>query len=72
MRARAIDFLMLGVADIDRAVRFYRDTLGMAFPLGGEWGGARSPPACCGPCAAGARHQGARAAQRAGSWRVWR
>src|SRR5919202_4854716 len=35
MKVRAIDFVQLGVADMDRAVRFYRDTLGMAFPLSG-------------------------------------
>ena len=46
MRVRAIDFIMLGVADMDRALRFYRDTLGMDFPLSGEsdWREFDSPP----------------------------
>ena len=35
MKVRAIDFVQIGVADMDRAVRFYRDTLGMDFPLSG-------------------------------------
>jgi catechol 2,3-dioxygenase-like lactoylglutathione lyase family enzyme len=34
-KVRAIDFVQIGVADMDRAVRFYRDTLGMDFPLSG-------------------------------------
>ena len=47
MKVRAIDFIMLGVADMDRALRFYRDTLGMDFPLGGggdDWKEFDSPP----------------------------
>ncbi len=35
MKVRAIDYIELSVADMDRAVRFYRDTLGMDFPLSG-------------------------------------
>ena len=46
MKVKAIDFIMLGVADMDRALRFYRDTLGMDFPLGGggDWREFDSPP----------------------------
>jgi predicted enzyme related to lactoylglutathione lyase len=35
MKVRAIDFVQIGVADMGRAVRFYRETLGMDFPLSG-------------------------------------
>ena len=47
MNVRAIDFVELRVADVDGAVRFYRDTLGMDFPLSGggsEWKEFGSPP----------------------------
>jgi predicted enzyme related to lactoylglutathione lyase len=47
MKVRAIDFVELGVADMDRALRFYRDTLGMDFPLSGggdSWKELDSPP----------------------------
>ena len=47
MKVRAIDFVELGVADMDRALRFYRDTLGMDFPLSGQgadWKELASPP----------------------------
>jgi catechol 2,3-dioxygenase-like lactoylglutathione lyase family enzyme len=33
MQVRAIDFVTIGVADMDRAVRFYRETLGMDVPF---------------------------------------
>ncbi len=35
MKVRAIDFVQISVSDMGRAVRFYRDTLGMDFPLSG-------------------------------------
>ncbi len=35
MKVRAIDFVQISVADMGRAVQFYRDTLGMDFPLSG-------------------------------------
>jgi catechol 2,3-dioxygenase-like lactoylglutathione lyase family enzyme len=44
---RAIDFVEISVADMDRAVRFYRDTLGMDFPLwddSADWKEIESPP----------------------------
>ena len=47
MKVRAIDFVELGVADMDRALRFYRDTLGMDFPLSGggaDWKELAAPP----------------------------
>jgi predicted enzyme related to lactoylglutathione lyase len=47
MKVRAIDFVELGVADMDRALRFYRDTLGMDFPLSGQgadWKELAAPP----------------------------
>jgi predicted enzyme related to lactoylglutathione lyase len=47
MKVRAIDFVELRVADVDRAVQFYRDTLGMDFPLSGggaDWKELASPP----------------------------
>ena len=31
MKVRAIDFVQIGVADMGRALRFYRETLGMDF-----------------------------------------
>jgi catechol 2,3-dioxygenase-like lactoylglutathione lyase family enzyme len=33
MRVRAIDFVELSVSDMDRALAFYQDTLGLEFPL---------------------------------------
>ena len=50
MKVRAIDYVELSVADMDRALRFYRDTLGMDFPLSGgdnmdwNWKEFDSPP----------------------------
>jgi catechol 2,3-dioxygenase-like lactoylglutathione lyase family enzyme len=47
MKVRAIDFVEISVADMDRAVRFYRDTLGMDFPLwddSADWKEFDSPP----------------------------
>lgn len=47
MKVRAIDFVELRVEDVDRALRFYRDTLGMDFPLSGggaDWKELASPP----------------------------
>ncbi len=35
MNVRAVDFVLLGVSDVERAVRFYRDTLGLR--PAGEW-----------------------------------
>jgi predicted enzyme related to lactoylglutathione lyase len=46
MKVRAIDYIELSVSDMDRAVAFYRDTLGLAFPLKGgpDWKEFDSPP----------------------------
>jgi catechol 2,3-dioxygenase-like lactoylglutathione lyase family enzyme len=33
VRVRAIDFVVVNVADVARSVRFYRDTLGVEAPL---------------------------------------
>ncbi|HEX2036691.1 MAG TPA: VOC family protein [Chloroflexota bacterium] len=33
MKVRAIDFVSLTVADMERSMRFYRDTLGLDVPL---------------------------------------
>jgi catechol 2,3-dioxygenase-like lactoylglutathione lyase family enzyme len=47
VQVRAIDFVMLGVADMDRALRFYKDTLGMDFPIAGgygSWAESDTPP----------------------------
>jgi predicted enzyme related to lactoylglutathione lyase len=47
MRVRAVDFVVVNVADLDRSMRFYRDTLGMAFPLtedGPRWKELDTPP----------------------------
>jgi catechol 2,3-dioxygenase-like lactoylglutathione lyase family enzyme len=47
MRVRAIDFVEISVADMDRALRFYRDTLGMDFPLwddSADWKEFDTPP----------------------------
>jgi catechol 2,3-dioxygenase-like lactoylglutathione lyase family enzyme len=33
MKVRAIDFVAVNVSDMERAKRFYRDTLGMDFPI---------------------------------------
>jgi catechol 2,3-dioxygenase-like lactoylglutathione lyase family enzyme len=46
VQVRAIDFVMVGVADMDRPLRFYKDTLGMAFPIvGGDgcWAESDTP-----------------------------
>jgi predicted enzyme related to lactoylglutathione lyase len=39
MKVRAVDFYMYGVADMDRALGFYRDTLGLAVAADyeGQW-----------------------------------
>jgi predicted enzyme related to lactoylglutathione lyase len=50
MKVRAIDFVEIGVADMGRALRFYRETLGMDVPLsqGGNaawnWNEFDTPP----------------------------
>ena len=47
MKVRAIDFVELGVADMGRSLAFYRDTLGMDFPLSGQsadWKELATPP----------------------------
>ena len=47
MNVRAIDFVEVRVADVERSLRFYRDTLGMAFPISGgspAWKELDSPP----------------------------
>jgi predicted enzyme related to lactoylglutathione lyase len=47
VKVRAIDFIELRVADVERSLRFYRDTLGMDFPMSGggaEWKELASPP----------------------------
>jgi catechol 2,3-dioxygenase-like lactoylglutathione lyase family enzyme len=47
MRIRAIDFVVVNVSDLDRAGRFYRETLGMDFPLTEDsprWRELDSPP----------------------------
>ena len=33
MKVRAIDFVAVNVSDMERAKRFYRETLGMDFPI---------------------------------------
>ena len=33
MKIRAIDFVVMNVSDMQRSVAFYRDTLGMDFPI---------------------------------------
>ena len=33
MRVRAIDFVVMNVSDMQRSISFYRDTLGMDFPI---------------------------------------
>jgi catechol 2,3-dioxygenase-like lactoylglutathione lyase family enzyme len=53
MKVRAIDFVELRVADVDRSLRFYRDILGMDFPPGGTPGAwldsvsPQTPPRNC-------------------------
>jgi catechol 2,3-dioxygenase-like lactoylglutathione lyase family enzyme len=47
MKVHAIDFVEIRVADMDRALQFYRDTLGMDFPLwddSADWKEVQSPP----------------------------
>src|SRR5438552_18453692 len=47
MRVRAIDFVVVNVADVDRSMAFYRDTLGVGFPLtedGKNWKEFDTPP----------------------------
>lgn len=47
MRVRAIDFVVVNVSDLERSGAFYRDTLGMDFPLwenSERWKEFDSPP----------------------------
>jgi predicted enzyme related to lactoylglutathione lyase len=47
MKVRGIDFVEVHVRDMDRALRFYQETLGMDFPLSGktaQWKEIQSPP----------------------------
>jgi catechol 2,3-dioxygenase-like lactoylglutathione lyase family enzyme len=44
MQVRAIDFVMLGVADMTQSLRFYRETLGMDFPGGAGWDASGANP----------------------------
>jgi predicted enzyme related to lactoylglutathione lyase len=47
MKVRAIDFVAVNVSDVERAKQFYRDTLGMDFPLvefGPHWQEIDAPP----------------------------
>jgi catechol 2,3-dioxygenase-like lactoylglutathione lyase family enzyme len=47
MRVRAIDFVVVNVSDLERSGAFYRDTLGMDFPLWEDserWKEFDSPP----------------------------
>lgn len=47
MKVRAIDFVAVNVSDIERAKRFYRETLGMDFPIWDDtprWQEFRSEP----------------------------
>jgi catechol 2,3-dioxygenase-like lactoylglutathione lyase family enzyme len=47
MKVRAIDFVVVNVSDMDRSMRFYRDTLGVPFPLtedGKNWKEFDTPP----------------------------
>ncbi len=47
MRVRAIDFVVVNVSDLESSKRFYRDTLGMDFPIwedGPFWQEFDSPP----------------------------
>jgi predicted enzyme related to lactoylglutathione lyase len=57
MRTRAIDFVVYNVTDMARAVTFYRDTLGLRFPLAEEavepgdfWTEFDSPPVALALC----------------------
>src|SRR5687767_7676503 len=47
MKVRAIDFVVVNVSDVQRSVAFYRDTLGMDFPLWeptARWKELEAPP----------------------------
>jgi predicted enzyme related to lactoylglutathione lyase len=47
MRVRAVDFVVVNVSDVDRALAFYRETLGMTFPLtedSAHWKELDTPP----------------------------
>ncbi len=47
MKVRAIDFVAVNVSDVDRSLAFYRDTLGMDFPVlefGANWQELDTPP----------------------------
>ncbi|HEY2476992.1 MAG TPA: VOC family protein [Candidatus Cybelea sp.] len=47
MKVRAVDFVEIRVTDMDRTLHFYRETLGMRFPLTGkspDWKELQSPP----------------------------
>ena len=56
MNTRAIDFVVYTVTDMERAVAFYRDTLGVRFPLieeGEFWTELDTPPLALALCAPG-------------------
>ena len=47
MKVRAIDFVVVNVSDMERAKQFYRETLGMDFPIWEDtprWQEFESPP----------------------------
>lgn len=46
MQVRAVDFVVVNVADMDRAIAFYRDTLGfpVAYSHAGMWTELESSP----------------------------
>ena len=47
MKVRAIDFVVVNVSDMERAKKFYRQTLGMDFPIWEDtprWQEFDSPP----------------------------
>lgn len=47
MRVRAVDFVVVNVADLERAEAFYRDTLGLRVPLtedSARWKEFDAPP----------------------------
>jgi catechol 2,3-dioxygenase-like lactoylglutathione lyase family enzyme len=47
LKVKAIDFVVVNVADMERSRAFYRDTLGMDFPVWEEsanWQEIQSPP----------------------------
>ena len=53
MKTRAIDFVMYSVPDMEKAYAFYRDTLGLDFPMveeGDFWTEFDSPPVAFALC----------------------